>query len=74
MELFFFGEAPHEFTNPPKDWSELCEHVVSVQYTPILQKLKESQLEKLTFFRGSGSNCANITLTGLSMDSLHDDA
>ena len=24
-----------------KDWSDLCEHVISVQYTPVLRELKE---------------------------------
>lgn len=42
--------------NPPaQDWSEVCEHVITVQYTPVLQKLKESRpLESLVtddFFR-----------------------
>lgn len=79
-----FVEATMRFWNesrPPQDWSEVCDHVITVQYTPVLQKLKESRpLESLVtdeFFSGV-DHAAQISLPdwakSAKYDSLHHDA
>ena len=65
----------------PKDWSEVCEHVITVQYTPVLQKLKESRpLESLVTDDSFSAvdHAAQISLPdwakSAKYDSLHHDA
>mmetsp|Transcript_21219 Transcript_21219/g.35366 ORF Transcript_21219/g.35366 Transcript_21219/m.35366 type:complete len:402 (-) Transcript_21219:94-1299(-) len=36
-----YGSLASVFLHLMRDWSEMCEHVVSVQYTPVLRELKE---------------------------------
>jgi len=36
-----YGSLASVFLHMMRDWSEVCEHVITVQYTPVLQKLKE---------------------------------